>query len=118
MQLRIPAALERVLLTLTLGLIFVLTASVITPDWSRADPAPTAPETMAAPPSLGTLESSRYRIEIEGGSTEPRYSVFDAASGAEMGRHMTAQELGYQFPDLDLQKSEFGVPTLLMLHTE
>ncbi len=126
MQLRIPATVERVLLALTLGLIFVLTASVITPDWTQADPAPPAEsvETVdrggpSEMPSLGSVESTRYRIEIEGGPVEPRYSVFDAESGVEMGVNMTAKELGYRFPDLDLRDADFtGAPMLLMLHTE
>ena len=120
----LPPVVQRVLSAAVLGIVFVLTASVIVPDWTRADdgtlPSEDATSARSELPMLGSLESTRYRIDIFGSDDEPRYTVVDRGSGRVLGTLLTAQEMAYEFPDLDLRGTDFSTPSplQLMLHTE
>ena len=120
--------MERLLATAALAVAFVIMASVFVPERSRGGEAgPMASDTDARTPSavrdqfapLGTLETGRYRVEIFGTSEGPRYSVYDAAGGEELGSLMTAEEVAEWFQDLPLPAVDFSAGgSLLMSETE
>lgn len=117
---KFPIVLQRLLTAATLGLVFMVTASVFVPDWSRADPAP---ETDVAPitgPLIGTLEGTRFTVEIHGTDAGPRYTVRLTSDGAVLAEGLTVEQVAERFPELPLEHVDLSPdsPTLLMMADE
>jgi hypothetical protein len=145
MSMKPSALMERLIAGITLTIAFLVMASVFVPDQSQAGhdasqhQGTAGPESddsaaeAAAPPgaaaesatfstdphaglrSLGSLESSRYLVEIYSTELGPRYSVYERTSGKELAVLMDPEKIARHFPDLPLPAMDFSGPTHLML---
>ncbi|TVQ33860.1 MAG: hypothetical protein EA376_01080 [Phycisphaeraceae bacterium] len=123
--------LVRILVALVVASAFLYTASVIDPGPTAADdmagpgPAPRpgygpgpgnldtyTPGAPGAPDSddarrggrasLGTLEGSRYILQIHATTEGPRYTVTDI-TGAVLAEDLSADEVDSKFPEIDIE---------------
>lgn len=124
--------LLRLLATLGGGLAFIVAATMLQPDWSRADelPATRAPDATDAsddrPPvadllpgsSLGRLEGPEGSIEVRATPDGPRYHVLGADGRPTDPVGLTLEQLASRYPGLDLRDAAAAgdaPPTLFML---
>ena len=119
-----PQILKRILVTLTLGLAFIVMASIFTPDRSRASGEGGAPRTSrghdrrsgangstdahAGLNSLGMIETGRYAIEIFATDSGPRYTITALDSGDELGTLLTTEQVQMLLPDVDIKSLDFS----------
>ena len=113
--------MERLIAAAALLGAFLVMASIFSPTESPAGLPETTPDQTATPVdphqgllSFGTLETDRYRVEIYGTNDGPRYSVYDATGGSELGILLTADQVAEQFVDLQLPSTDFSVPDQIM----
>ena len=113
--------MERLIAGITLGLAFLVMASIFVPERTHAG-GETGHETPAGSTdphqglrSLGTLEDDCYRVTIYATTHGPRFSVSDRYEGRELGALLTADQVGRYFPDLLLPGMDFSAPMHLML---
>jgi len=89
---------NRLLAVFGLSIVFVATASIISPRTSSAGPA--GKPSMAEGQILGRLTGIQYEVVIYATSAGPRYSVFDT-NGKSLAENLTIEQLGRQFAGLD-----------------
>jgi hypothetical protein len=65
--------------------------------------------------SLGTIEDRGYTICIFATEGGPRYTIYENATGNEMGALLSAEQVHRAFPDLHLPDMEFNGESPLML---
>jgi hypothetical protein len=120
----ISPILRRVLIGSTLTIAFLVMASIFVPEFSRADSDGSGRGTIEAEAStdphfgfvaIGTIEDDQFRVEVYGGGDQPRYTVYDATDGRELGVLMTAEEVAAWFPDLPLPEMDFDTDGAMML---
>ncbi len=99
---------QRLLVILALGAAFIVMASIFVPGRTRAG---AEPDTARGPHrssstdphegllALGTLENGQYRVHIYATESGPRYSIYDAGTGEELGVLMTAEKVARLFPE-------------------
>jgi hypothetical protein len=113
-----------VLIGSTLAIAFLVMASIFVPEFSQADSNQPGRITLKDGDStdphlqfvaMGTIEDDQYRVEVYGGGDQPRYTVYDATDGRELGVLMTADEVAAWFPDLPLPDMDFDTDGVLML---
>ena len=116
---RLPPTLEKIVLSVALGLGFLFMASIFAPDFSQATPPaqPASPgsvdphEGLAA---LGTIEGERYRVQVYGGASGPLYTVYERDGVEPLGVLMTQSDVGRRFPELQLDAMDFGTEPIMM----
>lgn len=116
-SLPLETRLLRVLPILGAAIAFVAAATLVQPDWTRADPGPAAkpaaPASGSASPRpavsdllpgtpLGRLEGPDRVIEIRSTANGPRYHVL-GPDGRPRDVGLTPEQLASRFPDLDLR---------------
>lgn len=123
-QLHTPQILKRILITLSLGLAFIVMASIFTPDRSRASQDSLAPRTSGKVQrrtgdasstdahkglnSLGVMETGRYIIAIYATDTGPRYTITARESGEELGTLLTVEQVLQLLPEVDVSTLDFS----------
>ncbi|MHC4990524.1 MAG: hypothetical protein ACYTGC_06040 [Planctomycetota bacterium] len=128
---------ERTVAGITLGVAFLIMASIIVPEDSGATERGHAPATGSITPDeshagvsdshvlpstdpheglrqLGSIEGAGYLVCIFATQTGPRYSIYDAESEAELATLMTAEQVSEHFPDLPLDRLEISPPGLML----
>src|SRR5687768_488404 len=101
-----PQIMKRILITLTLGLAFIVMASIFSPDRSRASgnglrrsnnsqrPAnPPSADAHQGLNSLGVIETGRYDIAVYATEAGPRYTIIARDTGDEIGTLLTAEQV-------------------------
>jgi hypothetical protein len=95
---------------------YIVMASVFSPDRSRAGSYQQISDPTAAIPStnphewlhsLGSLETLRYSVRMYSTDRGPRYSIYQATTGEELGVLLSADDVLRFFPDLDLRAIKF-----------
>jgi len=111
--------LQRVLVGIGLTLLFISTAQIFSPDWTRAETPsaesgrvdedlPSAEAELARGlPSLGAIETVRHRIEIHAGPVEPLYTVIAKENDRVVASHVTLEKIMTWFPELQLDRLDF-----------
>lgn len=94
---------NRLLAVFGLSIVFVATASVISPRTSTAGPAGSS--SMSEGEVIGRLIGREHEIVILASSLGPRYTVYDLAGNA-LAEKLTIEQLGRRFPGLDSMISE------------
>ena len=135
--------IRRVLSGMALVLAFMVMASVFSPERTRAgglsDPLPGIPphsveygtvdrivveqsgsSNGSVNPheglnSLGAIEDRGYTIHIYATEVGPRYSIYENATGREIGALLSAEKVHQGFPELNLPTMEFNADSPLML---
>ena len=114
---------QRLVVILAFGAAFVVMASIFVPGRTRAgdesDAARWPHRFNSTDPhegllALGTLENGRHRVQIYATESGPRYSIYDAGNGEELGVLMTAEKVAKLFPELPLPSMDFGTSGPLM----
>ncbi len=90
---------NRLLAVFGLSIVFVATASIISPRTSSAGPAGTP--SGAVGQILGRLKGIDCEVVIYATRAGPRYSVLDT-NGIPLAENLTIEQLGRQFAGLDL----------------
>jgi len=120
-----PQILKRILITLSLGLAFIVMASIFSPDRSRASGDGLAPrrshhnqrnESANAEStnahkglnSLGVIESGRYDIAVYATDAGPRYTIVARDRGEDIGTLLTAEQVQLLLPEIDLKTLDFS----------
>jgi hypothetical protein len=124
--------MERLIAGITLGIAFLVMASIIVPDPSVAHDGAEGeveeveghpPETGFDMPStdpheglrsLGTLESNGYTVEVYATQVGTRYTVCDS-DGFELGTLLTAEQVERYYPELPLPTLDFSATSTIML---
>jgi len=113
-------AVERLIAAAALLGAFLVMASIFSPAESPADLPISVDDQNATQSdphegllSFGTLETDQYRVEIYGTSDGPRYSVYDATNGRELGILLTEDQVADWFDDLQLP-ADFSVLDQIM----
>lgn len=90
---------NRLLAVFGLSLVFVATASIISPRTSNAGPA--GAPSVAEGAIIGRLIGTDYEVIIHATGQGPRYSVLDL-KGSSLGENLTIDQLGKRFAGLDV----------------
>lgn len=127
--------LRRVLVGLSCVLAFLVMASVITPEQTRAGGVQNQHPWPGIPPrsvehaalsarqstdahsglqSLGSIEDRGMCVTIYATEVGPRYTIHDAKTGEELGTLLSLEQAQRAFPDLDLGGMEFNAMPLLL----
>lgn len=93
---------NRLLAVFGLSLVFVATASIVSPRTSSARPSarPAAPPSGADGQIIGRLAGVDYEVVIRATTAGARYSVLDT-SGKPLAENLTIEQLGQKFAGLD-----------------
>ncbi|MHC5005250.1 MAG: hypothetical protein ACYTJ0_19280 [Planctomycetota bacterium] len=122
---------ERLIAGITLGIAFLVMASIIVPDPTEAhdgDHAATigpdashgeGPDLPSTDPheglrSLGSLDCNGYRLDVYATQVGPRYTVCDP-SGDELGVLLTAEQVQAYYPELPLPELDFSASSTIMM---
>lgn len=89
---------NRLLAVFGLSIVFVATASIISPRTSTAGPAGST--SMSEGQIIGRLIGPEYEIVILASAAGPRYSVYDT-NGTLQAANMSIEQLGRRFKGLD-----------------
>lgn len=65
--------------------------------------------------SLGTIEDRGYTIHIFATDGGARYTIYENATGEELGALLSAEQVHRTFPDLELPSMEFNGESPLMM---
>ena len=113
----------RISVAAALAAAFLVMASVFSPQRSKAGDLDPARDVAAAAgqsastdphegfPSLGSVESRAHIVQMYSTPEGARYSIYDRATGRELGVLMTPQRLHEWFPELQLPTTDFSAPT-------
>ncbi len=98
---------NRLLAVFGLSIVFVATASIISPRTSSAGPA--GASSMSEGQVIGRLFGQDHEIVILASAAGPRYSVYDT-KGTPLAERLTIEELGRRFEGLDTMVGEMIKP--------
>lgn len=99
---------------------FLVMASVFSPQRSKAgdlnpasDPSMATAQSTSTDPheglqSLGSIESRQHIVQMYSTPDGARYSIYDRATGRELGVLMTPQRLHEWFPELQFPTMDFS----------
>jgi len=115
--------MSRLIAGVTLGIAFLIMASIITPHDTTASDKPGNIHTDNLPstdphyglPSMGSIESLQYIVEMYRTDVGPRYSVRNREDGEIIATLRTAKQIEQEFPDIPLAKMDFSHSATLMM---